>query len=66
MYGYGSIDMDMDMLYNLEGKEGRFPNWTTISADGGPVGKTPSCPFHIATVFIMKCQIGTIICIGCI
>ena len=21
--------------------EGRVPNWTTISADGGPVGNTP-------------------------
>ena len=32
---------------NVERTEGRFPNWTTISADGGPVGKTPFCPFHI-------------------
>jgi len=58
--------MDMYVLYSVEWKEGRFSNWTTINADDGLVGKTPSCPVQIATVFIMKCQIGTIICIGCI
>jgi len=35
---------------NVEMTEGRIPNWTTISADGGPVGKTPFWPFHITTV----------------
>jgi len=34
---------------NVERTKGRFPKSTTISADSGPVGKTPFCPFHIAT-----------------
>ena len=29
--------------------EGCFPNWTTISADSGPVGNTPFCPLAITT-----------------
>jgi len=33
----------------VERTEGRFPNWTTISADDGPVGEMPVCPFHITT-----------------
>jgi len=31
---------------NVERTEGRFPNWTTISADRASVGKTPFSPFH--------------------
>jgi len=26
-----------------------FPTGATISADGGPIGKTPFCPFHTTT-----------------
>jgi len=33
---------------NVERTEGRLPK-TTIRADGGPVGKTPFCPFYITT-----------------
>jgi len=38
---------DKGACCNAEKTAGRFPNWTTLSADSGPVGKTPFCPFYI-------------------
>ena len=47
---------------NVERTEGRFPNRTTSSADGSPVGKTPFCPFHITAQtyrYLNVCILGS-------